>query len=173
MGERMLRGSRLGAVSYESDRNTELAPRQTREYLCAKGHQFEVPFAVDAEVPITWECGSTAASAGSSTATSQNKKRQSHPERTGTCCWNAVPSRSWRISSTSASTRFALAEAASPLPVSNRRQSPLNILGRVIVEDGQGALTTPNHPPNDDHSRSDPDHPILRQSPHPGRHSGR
>jgi hypothetical protein len=56
MGERMLRGSRLGAVSYESDRNTELAPRQTREYLCAKGHQFEVPFAVDAEVPPTWEC---------------------------------------------------------------------------------------------------------------------
>ena len=46
MGERMLRGSRLGAVSYESDRNTELAPRQTREYLCANGHQFEVPFAV-------------------------------------------------------------------------------------------------------------------------------
>ena len=41
MGERMLRGSRLGAVSYESDRNTELAPRQTREYLCAKGHRFE------------------------------------------------------------------------------------------------------------------------------------
>jgi hypothetical protein len=56
MGERMLRGSRLGAVSYESDRNTELAPRQTREYLCAKGHRFEVPFAVDAEVPMTWEC---------------------------------------------------------------------------------------------------------------------
>ncbi|HEY7224583.1 MAG TPA: RNA polymerase-binding protein RbpA [Micromonosporaceae bacterium] len=56
MAERMLRGSRLGAVSYESDRNTELAPRQTREYLCPRGHQFEVPFAVDAEVPITWEC---------------------------------------------------------------------------------------------------------------------
>jgi hypothetical protein len=56
MAERMLRGSRLGAVSYESDRNTELAPRQTREYLCPRGHQFEVPFAVDAEVPTTWEC---------------------------------------------------------------------------------------------------------------------
>lgn len=63
MGERMLRGSRLGAISYESDRNTELAPRQTREYLCANGHRLEVPFAVDAEVPATWECrfdGSTA-----------------------------------------------------------------------------------------------------------------
>src|SRR3954465_13585036 len=56
MGERILGGSRLGAVTPESDRNTELAPRQTREYLCARGHQFEVPLAVDAEVPITWEC---------------------------------------------------------------------------------------------------------------------
>ena len=63
MGERMLRGSRLGAVSYESDRNTELAPRQPREYQCPRGHRFEVPFALDAEVPPTWECkydGSTA-----------------------------------------------------------------------------------------------------------------
>jgi UDP-N-acetylmuramate-alanine ligase len=46
MGERMLRGSRLGAVSYESDRNTEFAPRQTREFSCVNGHRFEVPFAV-------------------------------------------------------------------------------------------------------------------------------
>ncbi|HEY0360212.1 MAG TPA: hypothetical protein VGD11_16645, partial [Mycobacteriales bacterium] len=28
MGERTLRGSRLGAVSYETERNTELAARQ-------------------------------------------------------------------------------------------------------------------------------------------------
>ena len=56
MGERMLRGSRLGAISYESDRNTELAPRQTRQYRCPQGHLIEVSFAVDAEVPSTWEC---------------------------------------------------------------------------------------------------------------------
>lgn len=56
MGERMLRGSRLGAVSYESDRNTELAPRQNRDYVCARNHRFTVPFAVDAEIPMTWEC---------------------------------------------------------------------------------------------------------------------
>nr|BFF26196.1 RNA polymerase-binding protein RbpA [Glycomyces mayteni] len=56
MGDRMLRGSRLGAVSYESDRNTELAPRQTRDYVCPQGHRFEVPFAVEAEIPLTWEC---------------------------------------------------------------------------------------------------------------------
>jgi hypothetical protein len=56
MGERTLRGSRLGAVSYETDRNTELAPRQHGEYLCGRGHRFTVPFAADAEIPMTWEC---------------------------------------------------------------------------------------------------------------------
>ncbi|MDQ6874401.1 MAG: RNA polymerase-binding protein RbpA [Actinomycetota bacterium] len=56
MGERTLRGSRLGAVSYETDRNTELAPRQDGEYLCEKGHRFAVPFAAEADMPVVWEC---------------------------------------------------------------------------------------------------------------------
>ncbi len=56
MGERTLRGSRLGAVSYETDRNTELAPRQEAEYRCTKGHLFAVSFAADADLPGTWEC---------------------------------------------------------------------------------------------------------------------
>lgn len=67
MGERVLRGSRLGAVSYENDRNTELAPRQPASYDCPKGHQFQVPLASDAEIPATWECrfcGSTALRSG-------------------------------------------------------------------------------------------------------------
>ncbi|GAA1694511.1 RNA polymerase-binding protein RbpA [Fodinicola feengrottensis] len=56
MGERTLRGSRLGAVSYETDRNTELAPRQEGSYRCPRGHDFTVPFAADAEIPLMWEC---------------------------------------------------------------------------------------------------------------------
>jgi hypothetical protein len=56
MSERVLRGSRLGATSYEIDRNTDLAPRQSVPYDCPHGHSFEVPMAVDAEVPATWEC---------------------------------------------------------------------------------------------------------------------
>jgi rubredoxin len=56
MGERVLRGSRLGAVSYESDRNTELAPRREAEYHCPRGHVFSMPFAEEADVPATWEC---------------------------------------------------------------------------------------------------------------------
>ena len=56
MAERTLRGSRLGAVSYETDRNAELAPRKPAEYQCPKGHVFDVPFADEAEIPPVWEC---------------------------------------------------------------------------------------------------------------------
>jgi rubredoxin len=56
MGERILRGTRLGAASYEADRNTDLAPRRAAEYACPQGHTFTVPFAADAEPPAIWEC---------------------------------------------------------------------------------------------------------------------
>lgn len=56
MADRVLRGSRLGAVSYETDRNHDLAPRRSVQYACPKGHNFEVPFSDDAEPPTTWEC---------------------------------------------------------------------------------------------------------------------
>ncbi|HEV8562897.1 MAG TPA: RNA polymerase-binding protein RbpA [Actinophytocola sp.] len=56
MADRVLRGSRLGAVSYETDRNHDLAPRRTVRYACPKGHDFEVPFSDDADIPSIWEC---------------------------------------------------------------------------------------------------------------------
>lgn len=56
MAERTLRGSRLGSISYETDRNTDLAPRRTAEYRCAKGHVFDVPFSDEADIPHAWEC---------------------------------------------------------------------------------------------------------------------
>jgi hypothetical protein len=77
MGERVLRGSRLGAVSYENDRNTDLAPRQTADYRCPKGHAFTVPLAAEAEVPATWECrfcGTTAVRAGEAAPEAKPKK---------------------------------------------------------------------------------------------------
>ena len=49
MAERTLRGSRLGAVSYETDRNHDLAPRQVARYRTDNGEEFAVPFADDAE----------------------------------------------------------------------------------------------------------------------------
>jgi transposase-like protein len=56
MGERVLRGSRLGTTSYETDRNTDLAPRQDVSYDCPRGHVTAVPMASDAEIPASWEC---------------------------------------------------------------------------------------------------------------------
>jgi hypothetical protein len=56
MADRVLRGSRLGAVSYETDRDHDLAPRRSISYACPKGHEFEVPFSHDAEPPTMWEC---------------------------------------------------------------------------------------------------------------------
>jgi hypothetical protein len=56
MSERALRGTRLGATSYETDSGIDLAPRQEVEYSCPSGHRFSVPFSVEAEVPVAWEC---------------------------------------------------------------------------------------------------------------------
>ncbi len=56
MGERVLRGSRLGAVSYETERGSEMAARQNVTYDCPNGHQVGVPFAAEADVPAAWEC---------------------------------------------------------------------------------------------------------------------
>ena len=56
MSDRVLRGTRLGAVSYESDRHTEFAPRLRTVYDCASGHETAMPFAAEADIPPTWEC---------------------------------------------------------------------------------------------------------------------
>lgn len=56
MADRVLRGSRMGAVSYETDRDHDLAPRQMVRYRTEAGDIFEVPFAHDAEIPSTWLC---------------------------------------------------------------------------------------------------------------------
>lgn len=63
MSDRVLRGSRLGAVSYESDRHTEFAPRLQTAYDCPHGHATTVPFAAEADVPPTWECRTCGATA--------------------------------------------------------------------------------------------------------------
>jgi RNA polymerase-binding protein len=56
MADRVMRGSRLGAVSYETSRNHDLAPRKTARYRTENGEEFDMPFAHDAEVPGIWLC---------------------------------------------------------------------------------------------------------------------
>ena len=56
MADRVMRGSRLGAISYETDRNHDLAPRLIARYRTVNGEEFDLPFADDAEIPGTWPC---------------------------------------------------------------------------------------------------------------------
>ena len=56
MSDRVLRGSRLGAVSYESEQHTELAARVPTTFDCPRGHATTVPFAAEADIPSAWEC---------------------------------------------------------------------------------------------------------------------
>ncbi len=56
MAERTLRGARLGGQSFEDERGIEFAARQRIGYVCATGHEFEIPMAAEADVPALWEC---------------------------------------------------------------------------------------------------------------------
>ena len=79
MAERALRGTRLGATSYENDRNTDLAPRQDVPFDCPNGHHFSVPFAAEAELPPMWECRVCGAMATASTGDSPSPKKVKPP----------------------------------------------------------------------------------------------
>ncbi len=57
MNDTPLRGTRIGAVSYESDHYAEPADRQMVRYDCEAGHQTIIPFSTEAEeIPLTWNC---------------------------------------------------------------------------------------------------------------------
>jgi len=51
-----MRGMRLGSQSMESDRGVELSERQSIQFRCPEGHEFEMVFSLTAEFPDTWEC---------------------------------------------------------------------------------------------------------------------
>ncbi len=80
MADRVLRGSRLGAVSYETDRNHDLAPRQIARYRTENGEEFDVPFADDAEIPGTWLCrNGLKAPSSRATCPTQEGQAAAHP----------------------------------------------------------------------------------------------
>lgn len=57
MSEGSLRGTRLGATSYENDERVVLADRLYVTYDCPRGHATRVPFSSEAEeIPVLWEC---------------------------------------------------------------------------------------------------------------------
>jgi RNA polymerase binding protein RbpA len=74
MGERTLRGARLGGQSFEDERGIEFAARQNIAYACPQGHTFEIPMSVEADVPAVWECPRCGAEALSQSGQTREEK---------------------------------------------------------------------------------------------------
>ncbi len=51
-----IRGSRIGAGPMGEAERGQAAPRQTIEFFCAKDHRTTLQFAIEAEVPLEWDC---------------------------------------------------------------------------------------------------------------------
>lgn len=56
MADRALRGSGLGAKSFEDEAGIEFAARQEIGFDCPREHHFTITFAAEAELPTEWEC---------------------------------------------------------------------------------------------------------------------
>ena len=103
MAERSLRGTRLGALSMETDANVVPSERQHHDATSARnGHTIELPFSVEADVPPTWECRCGAEAKLGRRPRARGQAGQAPSAPTGTCCSSAAPSPSSRRSSRSA-----------------------------------------------------------------------
>lgn len=51
-----MRGTGLGSKSLEREIGVELSERVSATFQCPDGHQFELKFALGAELPRTWDC---------------------------------------------------------------------------------------------------------------------
>ena len=56
MADRSLKGTGLGAKSFEDEAGVEFAARQEVGYDCPREHHFTLVFAAEAEIPSVWEC---------------------------------------------------------------------------------------------------------------------
>ncbi len=81
MSDRVLRGSRLGSVSYENERTQEPAARRAVGFHCPQGHDFTRVFAQEADLVLCWDCPQCGRSALADDAKSPEPKK-TKPVRT-------------------------------------------------------------------------------------------
>jgi RNA polymerase-binding protein len=56
MADRSLKGTGLGAKSFEDEAGVEFAARQEVGYDCPREHHFTLVFSAEADIPPVWEC---------------------------------------------------------------------------------------------------------------------
>lgn len=59
-----LRGSRVGAGPMRESHRGDSVARHRLEFFCANGHATRLSFAIDAELPDTWDCPNCGLPAG-------------------------------------------------------------------------------------------------------------
>ena len=86
MAERTLRGARLGGQSFEDERGIEFAARQQVGYVCPQGHEFDIPMAVEADVPAAVGVPALRRRGAQRDGHVPRRRPRSRPAPTGTCC---------------------------------------------------------------------------------------
>jgi len=56
VADRSLKGTGLGAKSFEDEAGVEFAARQDISYNCPREHHFTLTFSAEADIPAVWEC---------------------------------------------------------------------------------------------------------------------
>jgi len=56
MADRSLKGTGLGAKSFEDESGVEFAARREVGFDCPRQHHFSLTFSAEAEIPAVWEC---------------------------------------------------------------------------------------------------------------------
>lgn len=82
MADRSLKGTGLGAKSFEDETGIEFEPRQRIGFACSRDHQFSIVFACEVDLPAEWacpRCGTDARRTGGEYAlTPGDKPRRTH-----------------------------------------------------------------------------------------------
>ncbi|MDO5671911.1 MAG: RNA polymerase-binding protein RbpA [Actinomycetaceae bacterium] len=82
MADRALRGMRMGSNSLESEEGVVFVERQGVSFTCPNGDRFEIPFALDAELPFEWECPICSAIAQRDGGLDEEEDKPLKPQRT-------------------------------------------------------------------------------------------
>ena len=81
MADRSLKGTGLGAKSFEDEAGVEFAARQEVGYDCPRDHHFSLVFSAEADIPSVWECP-RCGEEGESTAGIEREVKAEKPVRT-------------------------------------------------------------------------------------------
>ena len=89
MADRTLKGSGLGAKSFEDETSIEFAARQDVGFDCPQGHHFTKAFAAEAELPTVWECPKC----GKESERTDGVKAEEKPEKPPRTHWDMLRER--------------------------------------------------------------------------------